>query len=273
MMFAPRGVGLILLVLGLGFLAGSGSPAQAPGSEPLPESQAKTLLKRFIEMAEEGLKDAQSPKTKKDEKKEHVRKARGAAVLIAICAQDSMTPANAGERASLRDAALKLATLIKDSKFKEAQKQLDEIKGGPKMNPKADPKPVKILPKYADMAEVMKLYSTKPGGAQVEAKMILNNLTKKVEKAKELPASIFTDEWVGMLYMTLLVGDLSKEHVPEKVGGKGVREWQQFNTDMIKETRELIKLAKDKDTKGAYKALVRLDGTCSGCHKIFRLEN
>jgi hypothetical protein len=228
----------------------------------LPDKQFNELVKRATQAVDEGLRDWKDPKVKEKERKEHYRKARAAAVLLAVYAQQSQTQANAVERATLRDAALKLATSIKDNRVADGRKQLDGIKAGLKPNPNADLKPVQFMPRHVEIEEVMKPFSS------------FQNLMlpKGIQKKRALPNNVVNDEWILMLYQTAMIAEVSKEHVPPRRPGGGPAQWKQFNNDMRKEVQELIKLtgAPNFDSKAAFKALERLDGACSNCHRIFR---
>src|SRR5262249_34826479 len=138
MKHTQQGAGLIALALGIWFLAIPSSTAGGGAGAPmLTDAQFNELVKRAAVDVDEGLKDWKDSKTKQTDKVHHLRKARGAAIMIAGYAQANMGSANAKERASLRDAALKLAALIEKESLPAARKQLDEIKAGVKANPGA----------------------------------------------------------------------------------------------------------------------------------------
>lgn len=268
-----RGMGLLGLALGMWMVIASDTDAQGGGESGIPDDIFKKLVDKAVAEAEEGVRDWKDTKIKEKERKEHYRKARGAAAMIAAYAQMSMTNANAMERASLRDAALKLATQLEKDQVDAAKKTIAEIKGGVKPNPKADPKPVAIMPKYAKIEEVMKQFSSKPGGTQLEAKLIQNILAnKKNEKAKEVPAKNLADpEYPLMIYQSIAIAELIKDHPAQKKEGKGPAEWKEYTAEQRKESQELLKIVtSSKDGKAAWKVLSRLDQACYRCHKIWR---
>jgi len=268
-----RGAGLLLLALGIWIIGAPGSSTAADDDGPvITEAQFKELVKRALENVDEGMKDWKDTKKKEKERKEHYRKARGAAIMIAAYAQGSQTAANAMEHATIRDAALKLATLIEKDQLPAAKKLVEELKSGVKPNPNVKTDKIKLMPKYVKIEEVMKQFSSKPGGSQLEAKLIQNYLTnKKLEKAKEFPTGKLDDEYALMLIQVAAISDLIKDHDVPKKSGKGAKEWKEFNKDMHKTTVELLKMtAGAKDGKAAWKTLNKLDGSCSGCHKIWR---
>jgi hypothetical protein len=268
-----RGAGLVVLALGLCLLAAPSSSTAAGDADgvKLTEAQFKALVEKAIADVDQGMKDWKDTKIKEKERKEHYRKARGAAVMIAAYAQAA--EGNAMERATLRDTALKMAALIEKDNTKDARKILDEIKGGVKANPKADIKPVQFMPKHVKIEEVMKQFSSKPGGSMLEAKLLQNYLAnKKVEKAKELPAKVLNEEYALMALQTAIISEIVGNHKPQKKEGKTEKDWKEYNTDMHKETLELMKLAlaDKKDGKAAFKTLTKLDSSCYRCHKIWR---
>jgi hypothetical protein len=62
---------------------------------------------------------------------------------------------------------------------------------------------------------------------------------------------------------------------PKSVGGKAVPEkdlkkWNEFAENMAKSSQELNKAIKDKDPKAVQAAAARMDGSCKGCHVIWR---
>jgi hypothetical protein len=276
MIHMQKGAGLVVLALGIWLLATpSGAADSGSSGMTLTDAQFKELVNRAATAVDEGLTDAQ--KGKKSEKADQLRKARGAAIMLAAYAQATQTDANAAERVALRDTALKMAGLIEKDNVAGARKLLAEIKSGVKPNPSADKKPIKFMEKdrYVKIDEIMKQFSSKPGGSQLEAKLLANYLsTKKFDKAKELPAKVLNDDYALMAYQNWIIAGIIKDHEPPRKQGKGKNEWKAFSDEMSKESEELFKLAtgKDKDGKAAWKTLTKLDQSCYGCHKIWREE-
>jgi hypothetical protein len=272
-----KGAGLVVLALGIWLLATpSGAADAGSGGITLTDAQFKELVNRAATSVDEGITDME--KGKKSEKADQRRKARGAAIMIAAYAQATQTDANAAERVALRDTALKMAGLIEKDNASGARKLLAEVKSGVKPSSSADKKPIKFMEKdkYVKIDEIMKQFTSKPGGSQLEAKLLANYLSnKKMDKAKELPSKVLNDDYALMAYQCWIIAEAIKDHEPAKKQGKGKSEWKAFSEEMAKESAELFKLAtgKAKDGKAAWKTLTKLDQSCYGCHKIWREEN
>jgi hypothetical protein len=263
-------IALVVLIVSICLLSGPGSAVGADDkalATALPEAQYKALVQRALDSAQKGLQGIQDPATKEKQKKSLLKQARGAAVMIAAYAQQSQTSANAAERAALRDAALRLAATLKEGKYADAQKQLEGLKSPPKPDPKADPKPVDLL-QHTDVHEIMKQFSPLLGGVKLERELIRDYLDDS--KDKTLPAKALNDDYLALVYQTLVIGELIKNHTPKPKAGKGPRDWAQYNREMQDGLTALAEAVKKKDGKAAFAALNKVDTACVQCHKPFR---
>lgn len=197
------------------------------------------------------------------------RQARAAALMIAAYAQNG--PAGkATQRATLRDAALQLITLMRADKWAEARQQTEALKTLAD-NPSADPQPIALLPKHGDIQEVMQQFSSLPGGLALERDRILTVLSDKtVKKTRALPESVLTADYVLAAYQMATIADLIKDHQPAPAKGQGAKEWQQYSAEMRQLSLELAGTAAKKDGKTALTVLQKLNSNCRSCHEVFR---
>src|SRR5262249_41947861 len=147
-----RAAGLAVLVAGLGFVAGVGSGAAADSPTAvykpvLPEDEFAKLVNEDAKVIKESLE-----KAKGTDKKKMLTKAKAAALMIAVYAEDEMEKKgpNAAQTAGLRDEAVKAIKAISDDKLDQAKKLADDLKpsggagAGATMTPLALRKDVEI---------------------------------------------------------------------------------------------------------------------------------
>jgi hypothetical protein len=234
----------------------------------LPEAEYTKLVERATKHVLEGVQGAQSGEKKY--RARYGRQARAAAVMIAAYAQDGPASRSPAQRASLRDAALQLAATLKADKLDDARKQAEALKTV-KEDPKADTKPVALMPTHIELLDVMQQFSSLPGGLGIERDKILDVLAnREVKKAKALPDKAMTEDSVLTAYQMAVIADVIKDHKPPKAKGGGVKEWQGFTDDMRKSALELAETAQKKDGKAALMALNKLNSSCRNCHEVFR---
>jgi hypothetical protein len=104
--------------------------------------------------------------------------------------------------------------------------------------------------------------STKLGGLGIEE--LLDELA--VAKGEALPAASLTDPLRLLAYQTAVAGVLAREHDPKMKA----KEWQSLADQMRDSAVDLAVAVKAKDGKTAYQAVMRLNGSCNQCHKVFR---
>src|SRR5262249_45924013 len=139
--------------------------------------------------------------------------------------------ADAQKRATLRDAALQVAALIKDKKYAEAAQAAQRLPTLPE-NPAARKEKVKLLGPHLDVEELMSQFrSAKLGGLGIEA--LLDELTNGNGDA--VPAAGLTDELRLAAYRTGVAAVLAKDHVPNMKP----KEWLAYADAMQKSAVEL----------------------------------
>jgi len=251
------GIGLGL-VMALGLTAATEPDGPAVG---LTDPEFDHLVERTVRIVRDALKD------QPDEK--NAEKARTAAIVIAAIAQYSQGGANAGRRATVRDAALRLAASIKAEKYADARLQAGSLAQLP-ADPKAKPRLVAIMDKQIELGEVMNHFaSVRSGGTGAERKLdaLADNPLSK--KNRSLPDKELTEELRSIALRSAAVGELVKGHLNNKVK-KFQKAWRDSAEAMRKSGLELAKAVASKDGKAAWNALNRLNDSCTVCHRKFK---
>jgi hypothetical protein len=239
------------IALALGLAAGV---ELAAGQVAVPEDDYPKLL----EYALTGLKDA----LKDPDDEANVRKAQTAAVMIAAYAQTNLKGPDAQQRATVRDAALKLAEAIRKEKFADARKQADAL---PKLkaNPAAKTEPVKLIDAHVRFPDLMNQFDFPPkGGWGIDRELYAHRLGMK----SKVPVRDLTEKMMMMGYQVAVTGDLAHTKAP----AMNQKEWSTFTTDLRAGGVELAEAVKKKDGEAAMFAIAKVTTTCSNCHKVFR---
>jgi hypothetical protein len=256
------GMGSAGLALGLWLVAGLGSGQAQIGKDPLvPDADYPKLVEQQIKVLQDTLKllkDAKDPA----EKKKMAEKARCTSVLVAAIAQDNLAGKDGGQRATLRDAALDIAALVKANNLDEAAKKTAALKDV-KADGKAKTDKIKLFDVHIDLQEWMSQFKLpKAGGQGTEAQLLKLGSDKK----KTIPPTSLNDQLLLMAYQSGMAAELAAEYKPSK----DVKDWLAYSTDMRKSSAELADKIKAKDGKGAFAALNKLNTSCSVCHDKFR---
>jgi hypothetical protein len=172
----------------------------------LPKDVYQKLADRAIKDIQESLHDLIDNRRLQGEQKRYtIRKARCAAFMLAIYAQlGDSTDERA--RATLRDAALKLAMTIEDGNYNEAKKKADTLENLP-ANPKAKLKP--IPGRYIGIQEIMHQFRpSSQKGLDIESKLLKLSLASSKNK-NEVPASALNEDLSLMAYQIAAVAGLT----------------------------------------------------------------
>jgi hypothetical protein len=256
---ARWGVRALVLTVGLWLLAGPGTAADSK-DPAVPEADYPKLVDHQLKVLEDTLKVLQDSKDM-GEKKKMTTKAHCTAIMVAAIAQDTSAKDPAG-RASLRDAALKVAALVKSGKIDDAAKQAAGLKNV-KADPAAKTEKIKLLDVHANLEELMTQFKLpKAGGQGIESSLLKLGTDKK----KMIPAAAMTDSLVNLAYLTAVSADLTEEHKVPKDG----KDWVAYSQDMRKGAIELAETVKAKNGMAAFVALGKVNTSCSVCHDKFR---
>jgi len=254
-----RAVRAAALVFALGLVALG--QAQEGKDVVVPDGDYAKLVEAQLKVVQEGLKGAKEA-TEKDQVKKMKTKARCAAVMIAAAAQDNLAGKDGQQRATVRDAALNLAALVKGEKYDEAVKLAGELKDL-KEDSKAKKEKVKLYEAHLDLQEVMSQFKQPKAGGQGIEKLLLNLAT---DKKKVVPPAAINDALLSTTYQIALLSDLTHDHVP----AKDKKDWDIWSVDMKKGALEMASQLKAKDGKAAFAALNKLNTSCSACHERFK---
>ncbi len=244
----------LLLALGLAFGAETLGRAADPKDPLVSDADYPKLVKRFTKGIAEALKGTPND--------ENISKARVAAVLLASAAQQNLSGADGQQRATVRDAALKVADTLKAGNAKEAAKLAEAI---PTLE--ADPKAKKEKIKLEGHIEFPPLmHQFRPvsrGGWGVYSR--LNRISTSMKPA--LPREELKDDFVLEAEQIVLTADLA---LGQKFKTKP-EEYQKRMEALRTGAQELVEALKDKDAaKVGAAAVSRLTTTCLACHKDLR---
>jgi hypothetical protein len=243
------GAGALALASLLLIVSGKGSAADEKSTAAVPDKEVDQLIAQSTATVRDGLAGNVS--------KVGALKAHTAAVMIAAFAQEAtggLTPA----RVSTRDAALRLADLIKDEKFDQAKQALPALtKPGPSGGKQAK---VKILGDKIELEDLMGQFgSPRSGGLGIEKKL------EDLAEAKSLPPGS-VDELVLVGARAAVVAEMAKPHDP----GKKQKQWADFATAMQQEATAMAAAARNKDAAKTLAAAQRLNKSCTNCHDVFK---
>ncbi|MBY0526344.1 MAG: hypothetical protein K2R98_23320 [Gemmataceae bacterium] len=260
MKFHARGwaVRVTAMVLGLGIMAaaeiGSGQGAK---DGTLPDAEYAKMLKRSVK----GIQDA----LKGTPEEPMIEKARTAAVMTAAYAQDNLNGADGQQRATVRDAALKVAELIKAKKYADASKLAGTL---PTLeaDPKAKKEKVKLIDVHLTFSDLMHQFRLKPDGGWG----IFGHLQEiQTKKPTMMPREELNDNFVLEAYQVAVAADLLHGHMHKAKP----KEWGEYTDDMKKFAIDLGEKLRAKDAKASPEALSRLTTTCFSCHKMLKVKN
>ncbi|MBL8799678.1 MAG: hypothetical protein JNM56_37695 [Planctomycetia bacterium] len=239
------------LALGVWLVGAAPSSAQNK-DQVLPDADYPKMLQYGVKSVKDALKGA-SPK------EEFVAKARTTAIMIAAYAQQNLEGADAQQRATVRDAALKLAKTIDGKKYAEAIKEADAL-----LTVKEDPKAKKDKIKLIDelkFRELMNQFNHPPeGGYGIHRDFYQYQLGMK-----GIPPTDLRDPLMFKAYQVAVSGDLINSRTPKK----NEKEWAGYSADMKRAGLDLAEAVKAKDGKAGLDAIAKITNSCTNCHKIF----
>lgn len=244
----------MILLLGMGMLSIAGLGRAAEGSEGvLPDEYYPKMLNHLTKGVQDALKG--SPKA------EQVGKARTAAIMIAACAQQNLNGADGQQRATIRDAALKIAQAI-DAKDYDAARKLTGELAMLKADAKAKKEKIKLIDDHVNMHGLMNQFNHPPeGGWGIHREFYGYQLGMK----GTIPATDLNEKLTLKAYQVAVTADLMSVKVP-KMNNK---EWATYTADMRQGALNLVNAVKAKDGKAGLEAVARVTNSCTNCHKVF----
>jgi len=250
--------GAVALLLGLWFFsAGVGGGASGDKEQILPDSEYPKMLKRNVKAIQEALKS--------DPGAEQTEKVQTAAVMIAAYAQQNLDGPDGQQRATVRDAALKLADLIKAKKFADASKLAGKL-ATLEPDPKAKKEKVKLIDVYLVPSDIMHQFRLVPDGGWG----IFGHLQRiQTKQYKEMPRDEMNPTFVEEMYQVAVSGDLLHSHMHKAKP----KEWEQYTDELRKSAVEMAESLKAKDVKNSPLILSKLTTTCFNCHKLLKVKN
>lgn len=228
--------------------------ADPPGKPALPDAVYAQLIEPSAKLIQDSL--AGEPTRRAAEK------ARVAALMLAEFAQQNLQGADAAQRASVRDASLHVAGLIRDKKYEEAVQHARRL---PKLlvNPAAKKERVKMLGTHMEIDELMGQFrGVQVGGLGIEK--LYDQLS--ANKNMTIPALALTEDLQLTALRTAVAAELSREHTVNM----NPKEWLGYAEGMRKSALELADAAAAKNGKAAFAALDRLNTSCNQCHQKYR---
>jgi hypothetical protein len=164
------------------------------------------------------------------------------------------------QKATMRDAALKLAEMIKSEDFASAKKQVKTL-ATLKPDPAAKTGKMPILGAHIKLENVMNQFAgPRSGGLGIEKK--LEDLGEKDALTKD----DLTDDLASMVEQASIVGQLAR--MQEQSGKQ--KQWEGFADAMSKQALQLAAAVRKKDEKAATKDLAALNKACESCHEVFK---
>ncbi len=241
----------LVLAMGVWLLSSGSHAADAPG-QVLPDADYPKMLKYAVKGIQDSLKG-----TPKDEL---IIKARTAALMAAAYAQQNLEGADGQQRATVRDAALKIAEAIDNKKFAEASKQAGELTTV-KADPAAKKQKIKLIDDRVKFKDLMNQFNHPPeGGWGIHREFYQYQLV-----TKNIPSKDMGDPLLQKAYQVAVTADL----ITDKVPSKNQKEWAAYAGDLKGGAVELAEAVKAKDSKAGIGAITRITNSCTSCHKLF----
>jgi hypothetical protein len=208
-----------------------------------------------------------------------VTKVRATALLIASRAQNGRGARDPGQRAALRDNALKVQKALAEKNLGAARRHADTLLDLSGLPADTRPVPLKDLMDLDEVERLMKLrrvgglgVGPAPGAGPahidgIELKVI--SLNSNVPTPAELDAQ--AADLARAAAVTAAMAELLDVYAPaKKVGDKDPKFWKSRTDEMRAGASDLETAAKAKDAKRVRAAAVRLFKSCSECHEVFR---
>jgi hypothetical protein len=189
-------------------------------------------------------------------------KARLSMLMLAEFAQQNLSGPDGLQRATVRDAALEIAVLVKNKQYAEA---VLRAKALPKLPASKEAKTakVKLLGPQLDVEELMGQFrSAEKGGLGIED--LLDKLAGSADG--QLPAAALNEELRLVAYRTAVAGEVCGEHLPPLKGPL----WRKLSEEMSRQAGKLAESVQAKDGKAAFQAVAKLHASCKDCHREFR---
>ena len=249
--WAIQGTALILCIWS--FSVASTSSAADSDGPLLPDADYPKMVKYAVKGIQDALKGTP------DEIK--ATKAHTAAVMIAAYAQQNLSGGDAQQRATQRDAALKLGDSIKAKKYADAIKQAGAL---PTLAADANAKKekVKLLGEHIGFRDVMNQFNHPPdGGWGIHRELYALQLGMK----GTIPANELREPLLLKAYQVGVAAEIAQTKVPKTKE----KEWSTYAGNLRTGAVELADAVRGKDGKGGLDAIAKVTNSCTNCHKAF----
>jgi hypothetical protein len=261
------------LCLALAFFSWPGAEAGGPGIEKEPVLPDKA----FLEIVKEANRFIQEPLAR-DRPDAPVRGEtavgtfRANALLIALAAQNRMgrADADAGQLATLRDAALKLAEAVEKQPcdLAEVRKQAEILNQYPnlKADPNARPGLVRLKDRF-DHGPISFLFGGCSGGKGHAIQLQISKLA-----GQQAPFTPDQAEKLELLaYKVALIGELLRD-LDDVIPAKNPelrKEWVSLAGEAQTTGWQLAETARGQNSTDMRRGVSKLHGVCTSCHEKF----
>jgi hypothetical protein len=181
--------------------------------------------------------------------------------MIAAYAQENLGGADGQQRATVRDAALKLADTIQSKKYAEAIKQAGAIASLP-ADANAKKEKIKLVDKHLPYRDLMNQFNHPPeGGWGIHRELYAYQLGMK----SAIPQADLREPLLLKAYQVAVTAELVESKVPRTKE----KEWSNYASSLRKGAVELADAVKAKDGKAGLDAISKVTNSCTNCHKVF----
>ena len=242
-------------MLGCWLLAGAAQGEAAEAMKPtLPDADYVRTIEPSVKLLQDALGGEVTRRS--------ADKARLAMLMLAEFAQQNLSGPDGAQRATVRDAALEIALLVKNKKYAEAVQQAKTLPKLPASQQTKKEK-VKLLGPQLDVEELMGQFrSPDKGGLGIE------DLLDKLAGAEDgqVPAAALNDDLRLLAYRTAVAAEVCREHRPPEKAPL----WRELSEEMGRQASKLAEAVPAKDGKSAFQAVKKLHSSCKDCHREFR---
>jgi hypothetical protein len=230
------------------------------GEDDRLDPELERLIERSAKIIRESLQGKPTPRL--------IERARAQAVMVAVYAQSGPAGANTFRRATLRDAALRLAATLRDNKTADARKQAHSLLYL-HSDPRAPLGTVHLLDRHIELKEAMGQFASEKGrGLGVEARIdrLLSNA--QITQRSELPQAALNDELIWTAQQVAHVAAwIKQDYNPPN---KKVMQWKTHAETARQAALDLAGAARARNGPEAWLAMKRVEAACCNCHEVFR---
>lgn len=256
----PMGIVLVAVTAAcLLLLEGTPNRAAEEAKSVLPDAMYAKLVEQALKAAKESLTDDSGRNAPAR------RKAESAVILLAAFAQDNLAGKDGQQRATLRDEALKILSLIRSQRIQEALKQLDALRAI-RSNPEVKLAKRPLSEHFSCFGDFARMFRrAKYGGWGIESRFLELEFSSREEGA--IAARDLNEDLLLTSYQTAVMAEIHSEFQEMR----RLQNWKEWGDYMKVVSLQLAEATAKKDGVRALAEISKLNASCATCHQAFRV--